>query len=180
MIVSLAKAQEIKDTITQSDILSIEKAIIAESNNNFRVKNFKATITEIDRDGTVYFEGADVFQAGDTVEVRHVPLIDGIFHVKSTGVGYIELELNKPLRISEGNLTGSLFIVEFPQDVADGAMQILKHRAFDSGSPRGELRSKSVGRVREEYVTHDGQQTIHGAPTMMWGFLEPYRRLGWS
>ena len=181
MIISFEEAIEIDPRITRRDLLSLEKAIIEESNNHFRLSDVYNPVTQVDRDGTLHIQGRNYIQVADTVEVRGIDLMEGIYYVKEVGDGYVKLDIDKPLRYSGEDLSGRLYIVDYPYEVEKGARQIIDHLANNKSSDKEKtVRSKSVGRVRYEYVTDQPEDEIHGAPSRLWGFLKNYKRLRWG
>lgn len=184
MLLTIDTAQAINNELSRFDILALEKAIIKETNNHFRLSDASNPIKAVDRDGTIHITGNNFVQVGDTVEVSGIDYISDIYHVKEVGEGYIKVCTQKPLRVAESNLNGALYIVSFPYEIQKGAEGILKYlKTATTGAAGGAIRAKSVGRVRVEYatdVTSGTQHHIYGAPAHLWGFLEPYRRLRWA
>lgn len=183
MLLTVNEAQQIDEKLSSFDILALEKAIIKETNNHFRLSDSHNPITAIDRDGTIYITGNNFIQVGDTVEVSDVEYLSSIYHVTAVGEDYVKVSTKQPLRGSMGDLNGKLYIVSFPYEIQKGAGSILKYlKSASTGTEGGAIRAKSVGRVRYEYATDatGTQAHIYGAPAHLWGFLEPYRRLRWS
>ena len=181
MIIDFGEAIEIDPRTTHRDLLSLEKAIIVESNNHFRLSDVYNPVTQVERDGTLHIQGRNYIQVADTVEVRGIDLVEGIYYVEEVGDGYVKLDIDKPLRYSGENLSGRLYIVDYPYEVAKGARQIIDHLANKKSSDKEKtVKSKSVGRVRYEYVTDQPEDEIHGAPSRLWGFLENHKRLRWG
>lgn len=181
MIINFEEAKELDPLINRRALLSLEKAIIEESNNHFRLSDVYNPVTQVERDGTLHIQGNNYIQVADTVEVRGIDLVEGIYYVKEVGDGYVKLDIDKPLRYSGESLSGRLYIVDYPYEVAKGARQIIDHLANkESSDEEQNVTSKSVGRVKYEYATARPEPEIHGAPSSLWGFLKNYKRLRWG
>lgn len=183
MLLDLHTASKIDKDIEVEDILSLEAAIRAYSNNKFHRPGYVAEVTRISGN-KVYFDApVNLFAIDDTIEINGVQYVDGFHVVKDVLRGqdenYIEIEL--PFEIDmeyEGN-GGMIFQIAYPADVKAGAKHVLEQKV-KMAKNQG-IKSKSVSRLTITYDTADANsQTVYGLASNQFDFLAPYMRMGWE
>lgn len=178
MIVDLSTAQTIDSNLNKEQLLGLEKNIMSFTNNHFHLPNYAPRIKHIEH-GKIYFEGANYFKVDDTVELYKVPYIEGFYHVDEVGHDYILINGLRVDTILENELNrySSLYLMDYPTDVVEGAKKVLKYAHKSQGNEG--IKSKSISRVSITYYNPgEDQHTILGMPGHVFDFLQPHIRLG--
>lgn len=156
------------DVLLKRKLEAIETAIRVYTNNNFQNRAVRDAYYSKGK----MLVGADVetyFSVGDTVQITQEPMNNGLYVIEEIQGNAITLD--KDMFDSPNNLVTK---VQYPLDVVEGAINILKWDMF--GREKVGIASESISRHSVSYQTYDGTNTINGYPSMLFGFCKPYMR----
>lgn len=178
MIISLEEAQSISKDITEDDVLALQNAIIAYTNNKFRT-GISTNIIQIDESG-LKVDAPDMFLAGDLIEVEYSTFEDGISVVKEVSNTHIKIDLSGRGSYPIDEYSGAkVHLIVFPLDVKIGAMDILRNKV--KAMTKAGIKSESVGRMSVTYANvTDSQDSVYGLDAAYFSFLDPYRKFNWT
>lgn len=160
--------EQFDDVLLKRKLEAIEQAIRVYTNNNFQNR----TVRDVYYSRGNMLVGTDVetsFRIGDTVQITQEPKNDGLYVIED--IQGNAMTLDKDMFDSPNNLVTK---VQYPLDVVEGAINILKWDMFDR--EKVGIASESISRHSVSYQTYDGTNTINGYPSMLFGFCVPYMR----
>lgn len=175
MLISIEELKEIysdKDFSRFSDkrielkLESIEMAIRKYCNNNFQNRNIRYKC--IVKDNKVIFISKINLKVSDTVQISYSKFNNGLYVVKEINEDKSYFVLDKPLKDEDILITK----VEYPIDIIDGAVEILNWD-FNKSDKVG-ISSESISRHSVSYQTYDGNNTVYGYPSRLFGFCKHY------
>ena len=173
MLLSLEEALTVDNTLTVDDLKALEMAIISYSNNHFHRPNYSPGVVVIDGK-RLFFEGLNLFQPGDTVELVGVKYLDGFYNVEAVGDGFIEIDTTTIIPLEYSEPGGRMYQVIYPPDVKAGAKHILDYK-HTTAKKKG-IRSESISRWSVTYAdTATG--SVMGLPVAEFDFLTPYIKM---
>lgn len=146
------------------EMLAIEQAIRSYTNNNFQDRGKRIECAS--KDGLL--QGTSpYFSVGDTLEVG-----------KSNNAGlYVitaldgKITLDRELYDEPYNLVTKIV---YPADVVAGALNMLDWKL--NRSDKVGVQSETISRHSVTYTNYDANNTINGYPSVLFGFLKPYRK----
>ena len=156
------------DVLLKRKLEAIETAIRVYTNNNFQNRGIRDSYYSKDK----MLVGASVeinFKVGDTVQITQEPRNDGLYVIED--IQGNALTVDREMFDSPNNLVTK---VQYPLDVVEGAINILKWDMFDR--EKVGIASETISRHSVSYQTYDSTNTINGYPSMLFGFCMPYMR----
>ncbi len=148
----------------ENQMIAIESIIREYTKNNFQ--NRKIRFKGSSDKNSVY--GVNPYiRVGDTVQISE-SVNNGLYVIKK--ISDEEITVDKDLFTVQHNLVTK---VEYPADVVDGAVELLKWR-INFGSKVG-IKSETVSRHSVTYYDNTASNT-NGFPTSLMGFLTPYMK----
>lgn len=143
-------------------LAAIENAIREHTHNNFqnRLIRFEAAT-----EGATVKGSHPFLRAGDTIQISE-SVNDGLYVV--TGIEGGSVTVDKELHNTAHNLITK---VEYPADIVDGAIELLKWRVKFGGKLG--VKSETISRHSVTYYDN-AAVTTGGYPAALMGFLTPY------
>lgn len=174
MLITESEANKLGLNLTIEDIKAMENAIFSLTNNHFHLPNYSPIITGI-QGKRITFDGVNMFNMHDTVEIVGVQYYDGFHYVTSVGTDWIEIDI--PFEL-EGDVTGSLYLIKFPADVRSGVKKVWKHEQATEDTVG--VRNESISRWSVTYEKPSTGRSINGLPAYLFDFLKPYEKMRWG
>ncbi len=155
--------KDIDEEVLERKLKAIEVAIRQYTSNNFqnRYIRFNASSSNNKLDKSIPY-----FKVGDTIEISQ-GINKGLYTVAS--ITETEITLKEDLYDCECNLCTK---VEYPADIIEGALSILKWD-LEMANKVG-ISSESISRHSVSYQNLDSSNTIEGRPAQLFGFCKPY------
>lgn len=143
---------------------AVESIIREHTKNNFqnRLIRFEAEST-----GNVLLGTHSYLNVGDTVQISE-SVNSGLYVIVDMGEESVTLDAT--LHDTEHNLVTK---VEYPPDIVDGAVELLKWR-INFGDKIG-VKSETISRHSVTYYDN-AQNNTSGFPASLMGFLQPYMK----
>lgn len=160
--------EQFDDVLLKRKLEAIEQAIRVYTNNNFQNR----AVRDVYYSRGNMLVGTDVetsFRIGDTVQITQDPKNDGIYVIEE--IHGNAMTLDKEMFVSPNNLVTK---VQYPLDVVEGAINILKWDMFDR--EKVGIASETISRHSVSYRAYDSTNTTNGYPSMLFGFCKPYMR----
>lgn len=170
MLIDIAELQgipefaNIRATQLKRQLQAIENTIREHTHNNFQVRAIRF---EAAAEGNTIKGIYPYLRAGDTVQISE-SVNNGLYVIEAIGDGQITVD--KGLHTVEHNLITK---VEYPIDVINGAIELLKWRV-KFGSKLG-IKSETISRHSVTYYDN-AATTTGGYPAALMGFLQPYMK----
>lgn len=179
MIIKLDEAQKLDANITEHDILALESAIRAHTNNKFRLQNYRGEIIHVAGD-IIYTGKYNLFVVGDSIEVSGTQFYDGYYVVREVKIhpqGFC-IKVDAPIDVSMDDV-GYIYKLVYPADVKSGAIDVIKHK-LDMAKRQG-IKSKTISRMSITYDTPEqNEQLVYGVSANQFDFLAPHMKMGWT
>lgn len=168
MLIDIA---EIKKEFAKVDEKELERKLTAielfirkHTNNNFQVRSIRF---EAASDGNTIKGAHQLLKVGDTIQISESEN-NGLYVITEIADG--QLTTDKELHTVPHNLVTK---VEYPADVIDGALELLKWR-INYGGKIG-VKSETLSRHSVTYYDNTSA-TTGGYPVALMGFCEPYMK----
>lgn len=170
MLIDIKKLKEMPEFINVAEnqlkyqITAIESIIREYTKNNFqnRMIRFKGL-----SNGNSVYGYNPYLRVGDTVQISE-SVNNGLYVI--TEISDKAITLDKDLFDVQHNLVTK---VEYPADIVDGAIELLKWR-INFGSKIG-VKSETISRHSVTYYDNTASNT-NGFPASLMGFLTPYMK----
>ena len=160
--------QDMNEKLLERKLSALEQTIRKYANNNFQIRAIRSDCFVQD-EKIIPLKGFHRFKVGDTVEINVDCLNEGLCVVETATDTYITVD--KELYDSSTTLVTK---VEYPLDIIEGAINMLKWDTFDRDKVG--VASETISRHSVSYQQYDGSNTIDGYPAMLLGFCTPYMR----
>lgn len=154
---------DLNDKLLERKLSAIESVIRAHTHNRFTNNNVREMCTVNGKTMEYIYDNPHYLTVGDTVYVNRK--IFNVAEVNENGI-----VVNEETYLNEDTLVTK---VEYPVDIVEGAINILKWDMFERDNHEG-ISSESISRHSVSYVTYDATNTINGYPSKLFGFCEPY------
>lgn len=171
MLIPVDKVKSIDDfkdydtQMLERKLKAIEVAIRSYTHNKFQNRNIRFVATSLDGviNGTTKY-----LKVGDTLEISK-SMNAGLYVI--TDITETDIVLDKDLYEELDNLVTK---IEYPEDVIEGALDILR---WDLGmKDKIGIASESLSRHSVTYQSLDSSNTIEGRPSVLFGFCTPYMK----
>ena len=171
MLIPVEKVKSIDDfkdydtQMLERKLKAIEVAIRSYTHNKFQNRNIRFVATSLDGviNGTTKY-----LKVGDTLEISK-SMNAGLYVI--TDITETDIVLDKDLYEELDNLVTK---IEYPEDVIEGALDILR---WDLGmKDKIGIASESLSRHSVTYQSLDSSNTIEGRPSVLFGFCTPYMK----
>lgn len=171
MLIPIEKVKSIDDfakydnETLERKLKAIEVAIRSYTHNKFQNRNVRFLATSLD--GKI--NGITKYlKVGDTVEISKT-MNSGLYVIKE--ITDTDIVLDKELYEELDNMVTK---IEYPEDIVEGALDILR---WDLGM-KGKIgiASESLSRHSVTYQNLDSSNTIEGRPAVLFGFCNPYMK----
>lgn len=176
MLITRMEAKDAGLNISSDDIKAMAMAIIAHTNNHFHLNDYTLKIKRIEGK-RLYFDGLNLTEMGDLVEVLDIKYLEGFHEVLASTDEYIEIDTDITIP-EETDVNGLLYLVKFPADVKAGVKKAWKHQ--ETLSDKIGIRTESISRWSTTYESPSSGETINGMPAYLFDFLDPYMKMRWS
>ena len=169
MIISLDELKKMPkfasydDAILQAEMLAIEQAIRSYTNNNFQDQKKRIVCSSLNG---VLQGTSPYFKIGDTLQISKSQNA-GLYVIKAIGE---TIEVDGVLYDEPSNLVTK---IDYPADIVAGALSLLDWKL--TKSDKVGVQSESISRHSVTYASYDASNTIMGYPSMLFGFLKPYK-----
>lgn len=162
--------KDVDDDLLKRKLKAIESTIRAYTHNNFQNRQVRCVCSAISTYLT-YLKGNWLFRENDTIQLSDGGLNNGLYVISK--ITDSKIELAETLYPSDEVLVTK---IQYPLDVVEGAINILKWDVFERDSHEG-IASETISRHSVSYVNYDGSNTINGYPSKLFGFCSPYMRI---
>ena len=159
---------DINEELLKRKLSAIENAIVSYTQNQFTNRYVNELVYMKDNKLMYAEEKTHYLTLGDTIRISEPKNIVNIFNITNIDDegfvvdGYIYYE---------GLLNARK--VEYPIDIVEGAINILKWDIFERDKHEG-ITSESISRHSVSYETLNASNTINGYPSRLFGFCTPY------
>ena len=155
------------DQALEGRLQALELLIRGYTNNNFQVHGTGRIADVVG--GTFMVEVPPDYEVGDTVQISGSEKNNGLYTVK---------EMNgETFRVNERTRDEiDLYVtrIEYPADVKMGVVNLLKWEL--NFRDKADIASESISRHTINYQALDAENTVHGYPAHLMGFLKPYMK----
>lgn len=167
---------DLPDAILESKLKSIELSIRNATNNNFQKRNFRVVCPVI---GQMLYVNTPFFSVGDTVEISKSKFNDGIYVITEVQEDFIKLDRRL---MDESDVMAT--IVEYPEDVVQGAVDMLRWKIRNESASNGDtskmdVQSETLSRYSVTYKTDSTESDISeafGVPKKLVAFVDHHRK----
>lgn len=173
MLISIDELKELNDfknvpyKTLERKIKAIETTIRKYTNNNFQ--NRLKRITAPSSNG-ILLGSSEYVKLGDTIEITE-SINTGLFTIKEISDNGIVFE--EPLYNADHNFCTK---VEYPLDVIEGALNLLKWELDESNKSKQGVSSETISRHSVTYKNLDDKNTINGYPVELFNFCKDYMK----
>ncbi|ACI00367.1 gp7 [Listeria phage P40] len=173
MFLDLATVNQTLPNITQNDLDALELNIRAYTSNHFLNRASYVRGLDFKDANSVVVDDATNFRVGDSIEIWNSGMNDGLHVIQS--IDDYTLTFNDPQFRDLSNIEhANLGLVQYPQDVLSGCMQLLE---FDeNGRPEFGVKQETVARTSMTYYDTTSLETRFSYPAFLTDFLTPYKR----
>lgn len=159
---------QFNNKLLEMKLKAVEQAIRQYTNNTFQNRHIRLACYSTGKK-LVSPTGAHLFKLNDTVQISVEHLNKGLYVVEEVGQDYIIVD--REMYESMYNLVTK---VEYPIDIIEGAINMLRWDMFDR--EKIGVASETISRHSVSYVQYDGSNTIGGYPISLFGFADLYKR----
>lgn len=155
------------DQALEARLQALELLIRGYTNNNFQVRGTGRIADVVSGHFTV--EALNPYEVGDTLHISGSDYNDGLYTVKEAD--------DHTFRVNEKTRDEiELFVtaVEYPADVKMGVVELLKYD-LEKREKVG-VQSETISRHSVEYHALTAQNTVHGYPMHLMGFLKRHMK----
>ena len=169
MIISVEKLKEMAKFANYSneellrEMAAIEQAIRSYTNNNFQDRRKRIECASLNG---VLQGTSPYFSVGDTLQISKSNNA-GLYVITAMGEN---IALDGTLYDEKYNLVTKIV---YPADVVAGALRLLEWKLTQSDKVG--VQSETISRHSVTYTNYDANNTIMGYPSILFGFLKPYR-----
>lgn len=161
----IAEFKNISDEELAQKIKVVESLVRSYTNNNFqnrKVRWIASTFEQNIKSSQKYLK------IGDTIQISQ-SINDGVYRI--TDILKSNIMVDGILYDASYNL---LTKVEYPADVVQGAINILKWEVVNR--QKVGIKSESIARHSVTYYDQDNNNQLMGYPISLLGFLKPYKK----
>lgn len=155
------------DQALEARLQALELFVRGYTNNNFQVRG-TCRIADV-QSGRFTVEALNPFEVGDTLQVSRSDKNDGLYTVKEADD--FMFKVNEKTR---DEIDVLVTLVEYPVDVKMGVVELMKYD-LESREKAG-IQSESISRHSVTYQALDANNTVHGYPVHLMGFLKHYMK----
>lgn len=181
MIISVEEAKKritttLDDSVLEDKLKALEISVRNYTNNKFQNRNIRAACQVM---AQKLYATYPYFKEGDTVEISQSIFNDGLYTVVAFDGEFITLDRalvdENPVLVTK---------IEYPADVKEGVLSILKWQlkneaANDGDTSKKDIQSETISRHSVTYVTDSTELDIDerlGVPKKYSSFLRQYRK----
>lgn len=157
----------ISDELLQRKLMSIEIAIRQYTHNNFQNRLVRCECSSVLNE--LEGELSPFFMVGDTIQISESVANNGLCVIEDIQDNI--LTVDRRLFTESHNLVTK---IEYPIDLVDGAIGVLKWDVFEKDKIN--VASESISRHSVSYVQYDAGNTVNGYPTVLFGFCSKYMK----
>lgn len=158
---------EVNDKILERKLAAIEIAIRQYTHNNFQNRKIRCECASYNNE--LKGELSPFFVVGDTIQISESVANNGLYTIKNIENNVITVKEN--LFNETHNLVTK---IEYPIDLIDGAIGVLKWDVFDKD--KSNIASETISRHSVTYVQYNESNTINGYPAVLFGFCSKYMK----